>query len=588
PKKHCCDAFGIRSVLRETTMNDKHPLLLILLIAASLFLACSDAKQFDDPEFWRSATAEDMKSVMDSWRDVDGTDGEFTPLHYAVLHSAPPELVRELLSQGANANARYDNRFSRWNGWTPLHLTTFVQGNHRWIFEVIEPLLSRGADIEARNAEGATPLHLAALYGNAPAAATLLKRGADIHARAGGEEFDNYGHYLGTPLHLAVRQSESLYTDPHPLGETLPDWYPIVLEHKPAVVETLLAHGARTDLEDERGLTPLHRAVEVDIDEDSPHGETKRRVALEVTELLIRHGTDVNATPSEGFRTPLHVATGSDAGFDIAAMLLHHGADAVGEETTWTSLHAAALRNPKNLDMFKLLLENGTAPYVNTCSDALSPRTPFTLVLRDATPEIVELFIEHGASVDAGCELELALKQCGVVGRGSNESMIFKSFPIHHAAGNEDPRVTRLLLELGADPNVKGICYNTPLPGVNRQVAEALLQYGADTEERDIVGETPLLQITQFSHLDDETERIETLEVIETLLDYGAHVDARSNGGHNALHYLAGWPGSDPELVRFFLDRGVNPDERANNGEIPCHIARDNIESEELLELFCQ
>ena len=566
--------------------------LLVVIVAIYLLLGQEAGKQFDDPEFWRSATAEDMKSVMDDWRGGDRTDGDFTPLHYAVLHSAPPELVKELLGHGADVNARYDNRFSRWNGWTPLHLTTFVQGNHRWIFEVIEPLLSRGADIEARNAEGATPLHLAALYGNAPAAATLLKRGADIHARAGGEESDNYDYHLGTPLHLAVRQSESLYEDPNPLRETLPDWYPIVLEHKPAVVETLLAHGARTDLEDEHGLTPLHWAVQVDIAEDSPHGETKRRVALEVTELLIQHGADVNATPSEGFRTPLHVATVSDVGFDNVAMLVHHGADTVGRETSWTSLHAAALHNPKNFDMLKLLLEKGTAPYVNTCSDALSPQTPFMFVLGDATLEIVELFIEHGASVDAGCELELALKSCGVVGRGSNESLIFRSSPIHHAAGNENSRITRLLLELGADPNAKGICHNTPLPGLNREVAEALLQHGADTEERDIVGKTPLLQITQRSHLDAATERSRTLEVINTLLDYGAHVDVRSNGGHNALHYLAGWPGSDPELVKFFLNRGVNPDERADNGETPCHIARDNAEGdddypEELLKLFC-
>ena len=486
-------------------------------------------------------------------------------------------------------------RMTRWSvsiqsSLTPPYGTLLHMAANRRVRLTIETLLNRGADIEARNAEGATPLHIAALYGQASAAETLLKRGADIHARAGGEEFDNYSYYLGTPLHLAVRQSESLYNDPHPLGETLPDWYPVVLEHKPAVVEALLAHGARTDLEDGRGFTPLHWTVEVYIDEESPNVTTiKRRVALEVAELLIQHNAEVDAHSGEEYWTPLHAALASDTGVEIVEMLLEHGADVtIGSQIGLTPLHLAA---NDGFEVINLLLDSGTAPYVNTCSD--NGFSPFSSALGGATLEIVELFMERGASIDAGCEFELSLKSCSVVGRGSNESLVFQRFPIHQAARNENPIITRLLLELGADPNVEGVCYATPLMNAaNVEVAKVLLQHGADTEARDIIGETPLLLISQYSHLDDEAERTERFELIETLLDYGAHVGARSNGGHNALHYLAGWGGSDPELVKFFSDRGVNPNERANNGETPCHIAQDSAEfdedyPEELLELFC-
>ena len=554
--------------------------LLVVIVAIYLLLGREAGKQFDDPEFWRSASAEDMKSVMDDWRNVENADGEFTPLHYAVLYEAKPELVVALLDHGADVNARYDNRFSRFDGWTPLHLTIFRRIDDSVIAET---LLDRGADIEARGASGATPLHTAALYGDISVSATLLKRGADINAKAGGEEFDHSDYDLGTPLHLAARSSEYLYTDIH---GTLLDLYPIVIEYKPVVVEALLAHGARTDLEDDRGYTPLHWAVEVDIDEDSPHTEVKRTAALKTAELLIEHGADVNSHPEEGHWTPLHAALGSDAGIEIVTLLLSHGADVeIGNESALYSASHSYASSDDGFEVIKLLLDRGATQYVNTCTMTRGGvyYSPFMIALDDATLEVVELFIKHGASVDAGCEAELPLDRWGS-NRDGGRTETFQTLPIHRAARNPDPRVTKLLLEQGANPNAEGIYYETPLFfAVSHEVAEVLLQYGANTGARNIAMETPLLSEAAFGGGDRA--------LIETLLEYGASVGTRSNGGYNALHYLAGWE-PDPEIVELFLDRGLDPDERADNGETPCHLARDNAEGDddypgELLKLFC-
>ena len=142
------------------------PLILTMLIIALSLLGCSDSKQFDDPEFWETATVDDMKSVMDDWRDSGGRfEGDFTPLHYATWNRASPELIEALLHNGANVNARYDNQYSDEDGFTPLHIAALLNSS-----AAIETLLNGGADIEARDASEATPLHIAALYGSASVA----------------------------------------------------------------------------------------------------------------------------------------------------------------------------------------------------------------------------------------------------------------------------------------------------------------------------------------------------------------------------------------------------------------------------------
>ena len=75
--------------------------------------------------------------------------------------------------------------------------------------------LAHRADINIRNAQGWTPLHIAAAGGDVQVLALLLQHGADVHAEC------NLGT---TPLYNAT-----------------------VFGKKSAIVELLLAHGARPE-----------------------------------------------------------------------------------------------------------------------------------------------------------------------------------------------------------------------------------------------------------------------------------------------------------------------------------------------------
>lgn len=47
----------------------------------------------------------------------------------------------------------------------------------------VELLLAKGADIHAKNSDGDTPLHHAALWGRNGVVELLITQGADIHAK---------------------------------------------------------------------------------------------------------------------------------------------------------------------------------------------------------------------------------------------------------------------------------------------------------------------------------------------------------------------------------------------------------------------
>ena len=111
-----------------------------------------------------------------------------TPLHLAVIRDLDNIFLDMLIS--SSAIAARDQQ-----GQTPLHLAALfakrrnLEGvNPAWIINAglertcIEMLLDNGADIEARDHKGRTPLHIAAEFGRIGNVETLLERGADVEA----------------------------------------------------------------------------------------------------------------------------------------------------------------------------------------------------------------------------------------------------------------------------------------------------------------------------------------------------------------------------------------------------------------------
>ena len=126
---------------------------------------------------------------------------------------------------------------------------------------IVEYLISKGADIEAKNKYERTPIHVACLNGNLPIIEYFVSKGIGIDIK------NEYGQ---TPIHFACR-----------FGHLNIVQYLIEKQH------------VDKDVKDDNDWTLLHYAC--------------RNDQLDVVEYLILQGADLNATDKNN-QTPLHFA----------------------------------------------------------------------------------------------------------------------------------------------------------------------------------------------------------------------------------------------------------------------------------------
>ena len=93
------------------------------------------------------------------------------------------EAIKQHIAAGTDVNSNYE--------WTPLHAAANK--------ETAELLIAKGADINAKDDTGGTPLFWAALEGNEEVAELLIRQGADVNA-AGPKGW--------TALHWAVAMAQ--------------------------------------------------------------------------------------------------------------------------------------------------------------------------------------------------------------------------------------------------------------------------------------------------------------------------------------------------------------------------------------------
>ena len=114
---------------------------------------------------------------------------------------------------------------------------------------------------------------------------------------------------------------------------------------------------------------------------------------LDIVTLLLQKGADPNTAAKNSFKvTPLHSACAIN-NYDIAALLIRHGADVNACQMRGvTALHSAAHNG--NVDIAKLLLENGAE--VNATMD--TGQTPLMMAEEAGAKKVVALLRGSGGA----------------------------------------------------------------------------------------------------------------------------------------------------------------------------------------------
>ncbi len=289
-----------------------------------------------------ASTAEIVRLLLGDGADPNAANNNGrTPV---MEQAGNPEAVKLLLDAGANSDAVTLDEYSRY---TPL--LGAVRQNAE---DSVRMLLRDGAPVDTKHERGTTLLHYAA---TAEIVRLLLEAGADPNAAddSGGTPL----HYAaddsgGTPLHSIVY----LYEGSKIMETFLPLHSRVYVNDGPEIVEALLEAGADPNATDNWGRTPLHSAAYVND-------------GLEIVEALLEAGADPNATTNEasGLRTPLlrAVEGGNPSGLRI---LLAHGADIDAKDHLGrTPLYMAVQYGSVDvvnlvLEMVKILLDAGADP----------------------------------------------------------------------------------------------------------------------------------------------------------------------------------------------------------------------------------
>ena len=195
------------------------------------------------------------QSQLNHRKMTEQQQGELNNALIETAENGQVEVCQLLIERGANVNAT--NR----SGITPLHLAAYY--GH---VEVCRLLIDRRADINTMTSSNWTPLHLAAFHGYVDACQLLIQAGANVNATTYNDGM--------TPLHWAATKGHV------------------------EVCQRLIQAKSNVNATDDWDWTPMHCAA--------------RKGHLKVCRLLLELGADVHAITRNN-ETPLDLAINSDS-----------------------------------------------------------------------------------------------------------------------------------------------------------------------------------------------------------------------------------------------------------------------------------
>jgi len=398
-------------------------------------------------------------------------------------------------------------------------------------------LIKGGADVNATNRYGVTPINLAAINGSAAMIRLLLDAGVDANsANPGGE----------TALMTAARTG------------------------KVDAVTLLLDRGANANAK------------------DAVHGQTALMWAVlenhaDVVKALIARGADINAhtniTITKGEYVPARPPAASGSGIiRQRALPTPNGG--------MTPL-LFAIRDG-NVNMMRLLLDRGAD--INQSSG--NHTTPLLIALLNGQVGIASELLARGADPNAADDHHRAALFAAIDLRNFNHEK-YGDLPTD---GRDPVDLIKALLKKDANPNLK--TDTVPVHGLMQfdaswvnfdgetpfvlaalsgdiEVMQLLLENGADPNIATTQGSTALMAASGINWIPGQTftrKEADYVQAVKLCLERGAPVNASNSLGLTAMHGAAnrGWE----SVIQILADHGAKVDAKDNEGRTPMTFAQ--------------
>lgn len=293
----------------------------------------------------------------------------------------------------------------------------------------------------------------------------------------------------------------------------------------------LLENNANVHIKDRNGYTPLFSAIEAN--------------NQAVVELLVDFGADINWKNQMGISSLEYAVMQSH--LEIAKYLKEKGAslnpDIINQPGIW--MYAV-----RDRDMVQFLLDNGMEANQKT-SDGI---TIVRVALEQGQNDIVELLVNHGASIDSHSPY---LHTCIL---GMEDPRIISVLPGKQRKGirpelfNRQYELLKYLVEKGAGVNALDKSGKTPL-----HLAVMIVNY--DPSPKSIA--MPLGNFDKILADQDARKDANDVEVVpynktiaSYLLEHGANIDAQDRAGLTPLMTAA--ISNNMEMVQWLLSRGAS------------------------------
>ncbi|XP_067660339.1 ankyrin repeat domain-containing protein 50-like [Haliotis asinina] len=394
----------------------------------------------------------------------------------------------------------------KWIGRTPVMLAALK--GHR---EVVELLVTKGANVKLIDKFGINILHLACLGGDRDVVKYILSRDMTY--------IDDIAQCKRTPMMLAAENGHE------------------------EVVELLLNEGANMSLVDDGRNNILHLACE--------------RGHLEVVKYIVsQNKVDIN---SRGWkkRTPVMEAA-KNGHKKVVEFLVEHGGDLSLVGYSGVNILHLACRGG-HLEVVKYIVSQNK---VAINSRGWKKRTPVMEAAKNGHKKVVEFLVEHGGDLSLvgysgvnilhlacrGGHLEVVKYIVSQNKVAINSRGWKKRTPVMEAATNGHKKVVEFLVEHGGDLSLVyyggGNILHLACEGGHLEVVKYIVsQNKVDINSRGWKKRTPVMEAATNGHKN----------VVEFLVEHGGDLSLVYYGGGNILHLAC--EGGHLEVVKYIVSQ---------------------------------